>query len=252
MYNRIKQTLARKQPVEVNEAHRARTAALAREAYAQRKACAPIGFVSFCFQQIGFFGWQIWLMQMLLLLCLSIGIRLSYITAQFPLSVSAPFVLRASAIAIALTALPTLYRSAKYRMFEVEISTRAGYSRLLLSRLALIGFGDLLALAGLLAFSALYTDMGLINALFCLLLPFLTVLAAFLLLLPRIPIRILPCALLGISAAMLIMVAALGARLPDIGMYPLWCLISAILVAVCATQLSALNRQGGFADVQFL
>ena len=249
---RIKERLRQKPPIRTDETRVAATVTLARQAYGMRPREKSLGFLAFCLRQVGFCGWQTWLLQGALLLCMGIFMRAMGLMDIRLFTDSAAFALRALAILSALTALPTLYRSSRYRMLETEIATRAGYARLLLSRLALVAIGDALLLLGALAFAALTTDMGVVRALYCVLPPYLIMLAALLTLLMRIPLSALPYALLALGALMLIAAAAYNALMPPcVATLPHWRALCALLLLQCVTQLVRLKKQGGFADVQF-
>lgn len=245
------QLLSQKTPLAIDESNISRILILAKQEVASRGAYKQIGFCSFCLRQIGFFGWKIWLMQAAVCLLLCCGLYVSRLPGIGALAYSISFMLRVSAVIAVLTMLPTLYRSVKYGMFEVEISARAGYARLLLSRLAIMGIGDMFMLAGVLAFAVLKMNVGLTNALLCLLLPFLMMLSALMLLLPRVPLRTLPYALIAIGISMFICIAALGAKPIPSSAYPAACAICALTAAICFTQGAKLKKQRGFADVQF-
>lgn len=247
-----RQLLSQKTPLSIDESHISRTLILAKNENMNRRTYKRIGFCAFCLRQIGFFGWKIWLSQAVICFLLCVGLHATRLQGFGAVAYSIPFMLRISAVIAVLTMLPTLYRSVRHGMFEVEISARAGYSRLLLSRLALMGIGDVLMLAGILAFAVLKMNVGLENALFCLLLPFLIMLSALMLLLPRVPLRTLPYALIAIGISMFISIAALGAKPFQPSAYPTLCAICALAVALCFTQCAKLKRQSGFADVQFL
>lgn len=247
----LEQTLRKKRPVNIDEAQVSRTIALAKNEIANNRRFERIGFLSFCLRQAGFFGWKTWFVQAVVLAVLCIVFDVVNLRGIGALSYSTAFMVRASAIITVLTVLPMLYRSSKYRMLEVEISTRGGYLRLLFSRLALVGIGDILMLAGIFAFAVLKTDLGLFSALFCLLVPFLAMLSVLLLLLPRIPLRALPYALYASSTVMLIGAAWLGSKAPSHAMYPIWGAVCILFMVFCTTQLVMLWRQGGFSDVQF-
>ncbi len=247
----LERMLRKKEPIHMDARHIARTVGAVKRELASARPYEPRSFASFCIGQAGFFGWRTWLTQAAVLLLIFVGMGIAEAEGMGALAYSAPFMIRVSAVVTMLTALPTLYRSTRHGMLEVEIAARAGYSRLLLSRLALVGVGDALMLMGIVSFAALKTEIGLVNILFCLLLPFLAMLCVMLTLLPRIPLRTLPYAMWVASASMLIISAALGTKTPSQAMYPALSMLCILAAIVCITQLATLKRQGGFADVQF-
>ena len=246
-----RQLLSEKPAIVIDESHISQTIILAKNEAQSREPYKRIGFCTFCLRQVGLFGWKIWLMQAAVCLFLCGAIYAEHLQVIGVLAYSIPFGLRVSAVITVLTMLPTLYRSIRYGMLEVEISAQTGYSRLLLSRLTLMGIGDVLILAGILAFAVLKMNVGLVNALFCLLPPFLIMLSALMLLLPRVPLRTLPYALIAIGISMFIGIAALGAKSFQPSANPTLCAICALALVLCITQCIKLRRQCGFADVQF-
>lgn len=247
-----RQLLSQKTPLVIDDAHISLTLMLAKNEAVSRRPYKRIGFFAFCLRQMGFFGWKTWLIQAVVCLLLCGGLHAVRLQGFGGLAYSIPFLLRVSAVIIVLTMLPTLYRSVRHGMLEVEVSSRAGYSRILLSHLALMGIGDILMLAGILTFAVLKMNVGLANALFCLLLPFLIMLSALMLLLPRVPLRTLPYALSAIGILMFICIAALGAKPFQPSAYPTVCTLCVLAMVICLTQFAKLKRQCGFADVQFL
>ncbi len=117
----------------------------------------PVGMLRFMKQQIRFVGWKIWLFQVILLLLLTGQfISLLDVSHGFYSRLIGHFVF-GCAILTSAVILPVIYRSHRYRMNEVEASTYFSSSRLLLSKLLIVWFGDLIILCSISLFVAYKT-----------------------------------------------------------------------------------------------
>lgn len=83
-----------------------------------------IGFTGFLLRQIRFNGWKIWLMQGVLLGLLRLVLTFTYGSLKVVNQEKIPLLLCCISVLIVMTAVPFLWRSLRYRMFETEIATR--------------------------------------------------------------------------------------------------------------------------------
>lgn len=124
----------------------------------------PVGMLQFMKQQVRFVGWKIWLFQVALLLLL-IGqfISLLDLSNGFYSRLIGHFIFGCALLTSAVI-LPVMYRSHRYRMHEVEASTYFSSSRILLSKLLIVWFGDLIIICSisLLVACKTATDFGVV------------------------------------------------------------------------------------------
>lgn len=145
-----------------------------------------IGFAAFLKSQVRFIGWRIWFMQaagIILLHCMWRTISGQMIRDVLNIG----FFLCCLSVLILLSAVPMLYRSVRYAMFETELVTRFSAVRLLIARLLAIGIGNFIILGIILLSMVINVSIPAARALLYLLLPYLTASSGFLYLLKRIP-----------------------------------------------------------------
>lgn len=145
-----------------------------------------MGFAVFLKSQVRFIGWRIWCMQavgIILLHCMWRTISRQVIGDVLNIG----FFLCCLSVLILLSAVPMLYRSVRYAMFETELVTRFSAVRLLIARLLAIGIGNVIILGIVLFSMAVNASIPAARALLYLLLPYLTASSGFLYLLKRIP-----------------------------------------------------------------
>lgn len=132
-----------------------------------------IGFWDFLLLQTKMTGWKIWLLQSLMFLGFALGI-----TAVFGQHIWLDYkyttkLLCYFSILISMTALPFLHRPVRYKMQEIEATTRFSSTRLLLAKLIFLGIGDVFLLCFVLAAAALRTSLYTGSLVLYLLFPFL-------------------------------------------------------------------------------
>lgn len=142
----LKHTL-RESPVLPDESRLKNTRFLAGQELLKRQNRTRISFARFLQRQIPYIGWKIWGIQAIVLL-LAAGIfsaSSDYLKSPRRLIK----LLLCLSVAVFMTTLPLLYRSARYRMQETEAASRFSSAKLLLARLTLIGAGDIALLSGI-------------------------------------------------------------------------------------------------------
>lgn len=143
------------------------------KAEAGRRAKKPrISFLRFLFLQIKFMGWKIWTAQGIFLWVLSNLLRhwWRYLLENPSGITRALFCL---AVLVLMTALPFIYRSVFYQMQEIETATYFSSAKLLMARLAIIGFGSVVILGGIFAGIVIKTSLPASNVFLWLAVPFL-------------------------------------------------------------------------------
>lgn len=151
-----------------------------KSAYRSRRQRESFGSLELIAGQLRFIAAPIWALQMALLLCISL--LLWGLPAEDAL-LHLPACLRLAAILIAMTMLPFYGRARRYRMAEIECSARLSREKLILAKLAAVGFGDLTCLAGLTLGSAGKITEVLNTTVSCVVLPFLLTCTGLLLIL---------------------------------------------------------------------
>ncbi len=156
------------------------TVRLAKSQVGKNQKRGRIPFWRFLFQQVRYVGWQLWTAQGLMLLVFDRMLIQLYGERFWDSPISGAKLLFCASTLVAMMALPMLYRSRKYRMQEIESVSYFSSTRLLMAKLAAIGIGDALLLAGIFLTTMIRTSMETGNLTLCLLLPFLVMSAAYL------------------------------------------------------------------------
>ncbi len=175
----LKQSL-HKQPELETETGLNRTAQLAKNQASQRCKRKRIPFRQFLTRQVRYIGWQLWGTQGVILLLFDRMLIQLYGEKFWDSPSSVARLLFCVSTLVAMMALPMMYRARKYRMQEIEGASYFSSSRLLIAKLAVIGIGDALLLGGMFLITAVRTSMEAGNLCFYLVLPFLTMSAAYL------------------------------------------------------------------------
>lgn len=111
---------------------------------------ASLSFGSLIIKQLRFLAWKIWLLQGMVLAALCAAFLCLYKDPVLNLFFSTlPEFLCLCGGMIVLSAVPLLHRSSRYRMMELEQSTRFSIAGSLSAQLIFIGIGDLAMLAAL-------------------------------------------------------------------------------------------------------
>jgi len=140
----LKNELSAAHSIEPTGAHLEETIRLARQAYINRRQMRHISTFEMIIGQVRFIAQPVWLLQGMVLLCMCGLIRHAMVSEQA--ASSFPAFLSISSIFIAMTMLPFYGRSRKFKMREIECTTRVSLSRLTLSKLCVIGAGDAVSL----------------------------------------------------------------------------------------------------------
>ncbi len=156
------------------------TIQLARIQASQKPKRKRIPFRRFLSRQVRYIGWKFWGVQGVLLLLFDRMLTQLYGEQVWASPSSVARLLFCVSTLVAMMALPLLYRSRKYRMQEVESASYFSSARLLMAKLAVIGIGDVLMLAGMFLTTMVRTSMEAGNLTFCMVLPFLVMSAAYL------------------------------------------------------------------------
>ncbi len=133
-----------------------------RIAYQNRRQREHIRYPAFLLRQVRFIGAPVWLLQGFLLLCafwLFGFANIGTVSSLAPRHL--PVLLGCFAVFIAMTSIPFIGRSAQHKMLETEMATRISIPKLLLTRIFIIGIGNvlLLTVSFLLALGEAYRDV---------------------------------------------------------------------------------------------
>lgn len=166
----LKQSL-QQAPAGIHEKHLENTILLARKEAGLRKRRKRISFMGFLSGQIAFIGWKIWIIQGFFL-CILHGMLVRfyeyYVTPQTMVKL-----LFCLSILVFMSVLPLLYRSVRYQMQEIEAVSRFSCGKLLLSRLLIIGIGDIFLLGSIFLSTMIKTTLPAGSAMLYLCFPFL-------------------------------------------------------------------------------
>ena len=133
------------------QTHLEETAKLCLSAYTSRRQMRSLSSLEMIAHQARFIAKPVWILQITVMLCLLL--TLHFVSkAESPI-VYVPVFLSLSSIFIAMTMLPFYGRSRKHKMREIESTTRFSHARLILSKLCIIGVGDITCLLVLSLFS---------------------------------------------------------------------------------------------------
>lgn len=165
---KIKETLKKEGSIDISSSNLEKTIKLTQIAYENRKKRKPMNFLDLLERQVKYIGIKIWLFQGTVLFFLLLLIK----TLKNDFSNTDFLVLFSFAgIFIAMTVLPFLRRSFKYKMYELEMSTYISLPKLMLCKFILIAIGDLIAIFVLTI--SVIEDMNALNVFICIFLPFL-------------------------------------------------------------------------------
>ncbi len=160
--------------LQISEEHLNQTMEQARMACQSRRQREGIRYPAFLLRQVRFVGATVWLLQSFLLLCAFWLFGLADIGAVSNFAPRhMPVLLGCFAISIAMTGIPFMGRSARYRMLETEMATRISIPRLLLTRIFIIGIGNVLLLTVSFLLANAKAELGTGSIALYLLLPYL-------------------------------------------------------------------------------
>lgn len=169
------QAALKEQPaLQISEEHLVQTMREARMAYQNRRHRERIRYPAFLLRQIRFVGAPVWLLQGLLLLCAfwlfgfaDMGGVSNFAPRHLPV------LLGCFAVFIAMTSIPFIGRSVQYKMLETEMATRISIPKLLLTRIFIIGIGNVLLLTVSFLLASTKAELGTGSIALYLLLPYL-------------------------------------------------------------------------------
>ena len=142
---KLKQEISALYATRPDKAHLEETIKLAGQAYSGRRQMRHISTFEMIIGQVRFIARPVWILQGIVLLCMCVFMR--YAMASEQQASYIPAFLSISSIFIAMTMLPFYGRSRKYKMREIECTTRVSLSRLILAKLCVIGAGDIASLS---------------------------------------------------------------------------------------------------------
>ncbi len=240
-------------PSAAGDAHLQATIWLARREACLRQSRKRISFGLFLRKQIPRIGWKLWSIQGVFLL-LSCGLLFNSVNdMQSPRYLAK--LLFSLSIAVSMTSLPMLYRCVRYRMQEIEASSRFSSVKLLLAKLIVIGIGDLFLLGGIfltaLANASLPADITVIYLCF----PFLLSCSGCLFMLGHLPPgQFLSGSLLFCTALMLVFAVLPGqyALLFHPSFFAVRIILCVLLTAFCAYQLRYIIKISPYGEMQLI
>lgn len=158
--------------LQISEEHLVQTMREARIAYQNRRNRERIRYPAFLLRQVRFVGAPVWLLQGFLLLCAFWLFGLADIVSDFAPR-HLPVLLGCFSVFIAMTGIPFIGRSAQYKMLETEMATRISIPKLLLTRISIIGVGNVLLLIVSFLLASMKAELGAGSVALYLLLPYL-------------------------------------------------------------------------------
>ena len=238
-------------PSVISDAHLQETILQAGKAACQRQNRRRISFARFLWKQIPLIGWKLWCIQGIFLLS-AYGV-LSDFSDYLKAPLRLAKLLFCLSIAVFMTALPLLYRSARWRMQEIEAAARFSSIKLLLSKLIVIAIGDLSLLGGIFLTALVKTSLRADTIVIYLCFPFLLAGGGCLFMLGHFPPgRFLTGCLLFCSA-----LALTFAFLPEqrrLLFQPTfsagWAVVCGLLFAFCAHQIRYLIKTSTYVEMQ--
>ena len=174
MHSKIQAALKNQPDLQISEEHLIQTMRVSRMAYQNRRHRERIRYPAFFLRQVRFVGAPVWLLQGFLLLCAFWLFGFGDIGTVSNLAPRhLPILLGCFAVFIAMTSIPFIGRSAQYRMLETEMATRISIPKLLLTRIFIIGIGNVLLLTVSFLLASTKAEFGVGSVALFLLLPYL-------------------------------------------------------------------------------
>lgn len=250
----LKQQLRRslhQNPAAADPAQLRVTTLLSRQELCRKQKRQRISFPCFLRKQLPLIGWKLWCAQCLLFLA-AYGIL-----SDFPDYLTSPLHLAKAlfclSIAVFMTALPLLYRSVRFRMQEIEGTTRFSTTKLLLARLIVIAIGDFALLCGIFLAVLGKTSLSADSAVIYLCFPFLLAGSGCLFMLGHFPPgRFLAGSILFCSALILLCSVLPGqyAFLLHSSFFVELYILCALLFVFCAYQLRFIIKASDYTEMQ--
>lgn len=149
-----------------------RTVSMAKRELQLRGSRHRIGFVRFFLSQIRYIGIKIWVTQLGILAGIGVIILSLCPNAHLWTPKYISMLLCGFSVSLFMAAVPFIYRASHYKMQEVEAATRISAFRILLAKLLIMGIGDIVLIAGVIAVITAKTSYSGERALLYLLFPF--------------------------------------------------------------------------------
>lgn len=160
--------------LQISEEHLIQTMRASRMAYQSRRQRERIGYPAFLLRQVRFVAAPVWLLQGFMLLCAFWLFGFADIGAVSNLAPRhLPILLGCFAVFIAMISIPFIGRSVQYKMLETEMATRISIPKLLLTRIFIIGIGNVLLLTVSFLLASTKAELGAGSIALYLLLPYL-------------------------------------------------------------------------------
>ncbi len=182
-HRQLENKLSVQPPIAPSQAHLADTIRLSQMAYSSRRQIRHISTTQMIDSQLRFVAGPVWIFQGIVLLFLCALMQFAAIGESEEINI--PALLSAFPVFIAMTALPFYGRSRKYKMRELEGSTRLSLSRLTLAKLCAVGAGDAICLGVVIIFALAKVEAPARFMLLFIVLPFLLTCAGSLFILNR-------------------------------------------------------------------
>ncbi len=220
----------------------------------QKQMRRRIGFMEFLRRQVRFIYCKIWLVQMCMLMFLfaffevpmhAVSVRDTGSTARYT-----AYLLCCMSVLVLFLAVPFLYRSIHYTMYELELTTRFSSVRLLAARLLAIGVGNIILLLGILAFAVIRTSLRIDSVLLYVLLPYLMAACGLLYLLRHLPADRLQPASWGLACALFVIFVMLKRFWPAFFVQRFsfgWGIVCLVLLLFCTRQVYELLHRPMYA-----
>lgn len=196
-----------------------------------------IGFLAFLRRQMRFIYWKIWFVQGGMLFFLY-GIFM-LLFDNFWAMRQASFFLCCVSILIMFSAVPILYRSTRYTMYEVELASRFSMIKLLVAKLLAIGIGNMVLLGTVLFLTVLKTTLQIESALLYIIVSYLAAAGSFLYLLGHIPAEKMQAGSIGLGCALFFLLICLKEFCPAFFAQTFsagWIAVSFMLFLFCIRQ----------------
>jgi hypothetical protein len=172
--SQLKAALKNQSDLQISEEHLAQTIQMVRIAYQNRCQRERIRYPAFFLSQVKYVGTPVWLLQGFLLLgtCYVLGLMCKGHILELAAH-HLPTILCCFAVLVSMTGISVVGRSVRHRMLEVEMTVRISLPCLYLTRILVVGIGDLLLLGTVLLLENIKTELGIESITVYLLLPYL-------------------------------------------------------------------------------
>lgn len=248
--NTVRQAL-QQSPSVTNETHLHNTLILVRQEACRRQMRKRISFPQFLARQIKFMGYKIWIVQGIFLFFINRLLSRFYGYTLRPQSMVK--LLFCLSVLICMSILPSLYRSVRYQMQEIEAAARFSCAKLLLAKLIIVGIGDISLLGGIFFTTMLRTSLPADRTVLYLCLPFLLAGSGCLFLLGHCSPRhfiigsLLFCMLLILGFCVIPVHCVFWFQQ---SFSLVWILVCVLLAAFCERQLCHIIRDASYTEIQ--